>query len=33
MSSREIMDSKMGIDSRKEYAFRDTVVRHVVLLL
>jgi len=30
MSSREIMDSKMGIDSRKEYAFRDPVVRHVV---
>ena len=23
------MDSKNGIDSRKEYAFRDPVVRHV----
>jgi len=29
MSSREIHDSKNGIDSRKEYAFRDPVVRHV----
>ena len=29
MSSREIMDAKNGIDSRKEYAFRDPVVRHV----
>ena len=29
MSSREIMDAKDGIDSRKEYAFRDPVVRHV----
>jgi len=30
MSSREIMDAKMGIESRKEYGFRDPVVRHVV---
>ena len=30
MSSREIMDAKMGITSRKEYGFRDPVVRHVV---
>ena len=29
MSDREIMDGKNGIDSRKEYAFRDPVVRHV----
>ena len=29
MSDREIMDAKNGIDSRKEYAFRDPVVRHV----
>ena len=29
MSSREIMDAQDGIDSRKEYAFRDPVVRHV----
>ena len=29
MSSREIMDAKNGIESRKEYAFRDPVVRHV----
>ena len=29
MSSREIMDGMSGIDSRKEYAFRDPVVRHV----
>tara|TARA_X000001382_G_scaffold14865_1_gene9569 strand:- start:453 stop:764 length:312 start_codon:yes stop_codon:yes gene_type:complete len=29
MSSREIHDAKNGIDSRKEYAFRDPVVRHV----
>ena len=29
MSSREIHDAKSGIDSRKEYAFRDPVVRHV----
>ena len=29
MSSRETMDAKDGIDSRKEYAFRDPVVRHV----
>ena len=30
MSDREIMDAKNGIDSRKEYAFRDPVVRNVV---
>jgi len=30
MSDREIMDSKNGITSRKEYGFRDPVVRHVV---
>ena len=30
MSSREIMDAKMGFTSRKEYGFRDPVVRHVV---
>ena len=30
MSSREIMDAKMGITSRKEYGFRDPVVRSVV---
>ena len=29
MSSREIYDSMDGIDSRKEYKFRDPVVRHV----
>ena len=29
MSDREIMDAKNGIESRKEYAFRDPVVRHV----
>ena len=29
MSSREIYDSMDGIDSRKEYSFRDPVVRHV----
>ena len=29
MSDREIMDSKNGISSRKEYAFRDPVVRNV----
>ena len=29
MSSRKIMDAQDGIDSRKEYAFRDPVVRHV----
>ena len=29
MASREIMDAQDGIDSRKEYAFRDPVVRHV----
>ena len=30
MSSREIYDAKNGITSRKEYGFRDTVVRTVV---
>jgi len=30
MSSREIHDAKNGITSRKEYGFRDPVVRHVV---
>ena len=30
MSSREIMDAKIGITSRKEYGFRDPVVRNVV---
>ena len=30
MSSREISDAKSGITSRKEYGFRDPVVRHVV---
>ena len=30
MSSREISDAKSGITSRKEYGFRDTVVRNVV---
>ena len=30
MSSREIMDAKNGITSRKEYGFRDPVVRNVV---
>ena len=29
MSSREIYDGMDGIDSRKEYEFRDPVVRHV----
>ena len=29
MSSREIYDAMDGIDSRKEYAFRDPVVRRV----
>ena len=30
MSSREIMDAMDGITSRKEYGFRDPVVRNVV---
>ena len=30
MSSREIYDAKNGISSRKEYGFRDPVVRSVV---
>ena len=30
MSSREIYDAKNGISSRKEYGFRDPVVRNVV---
>tara|TARA_R110002110_G_scaffold8610_1_gene43099 strand:+ start:641 stop:1015 length:375 start_codon:yes stop_codon:yes gene_type:complete len=30
MSDREIMDAKSGITSRKEYGFRDPVVRNVV---
>ena len=30
MSSREISDAKNGITSRKEYGFRDPVVKHVV---
>ena len=30
MSDREIMDAKSGITSRKEYGFRDPVVRSVV---
>jgi hypothetical protein len=30
MSSREISDAKNGITSRKQYGFRDPVVRHVV---
>ena len=30
MSSREISDAKNGITSRKEYGFRDPVVRSVV---
>ena len=30
MSDREIMDAKCGITSRKEYGFRDPVVRNVV---
>ena len=30
MSSREISDAKNGITSRKEYRFRDPVVRSVV---
>ena len=30
MSSREIYDAKNGITSRKEYGFRDPVVRSVV---
>ena len=29
MSDREIMDAKSGITSRKEYGFRDPVVRKV----
>jgi hypothetical protein len=29
MSSREISDAKSGITSRKEYGFRDPVVRRV----
>ena len=29
MSDREIMDAKNGITSRKEYGFRDPVVRKV----
>ena len=29
MSDREIYDAKNGISSRKEYAFRDPVVRNV----
>ena len=29
MSSREIMDAKNGVTSRKEYGFRDPVVRKV----
>ena len=29
MSNKEIYDAKNGIESRKEYAFRDPVVRHV----
>ena len=29
MSDREIMDAKNGISSRKEYAFRDPVVKNV----
>ena len=30
MSSREISDAKNGITSKKEYGFRDPVVRNVV---
>ena len=30
MSSREIYDANIGISSRKEYGFRDPVVRTVV---
>ena len=30
MSSRDISDAKNGITSRKEYGFRDPVVRNVV---
>ena len=30
MSSREISDAKSGITSRKQYAFRDPVVKNVV---
>ena len=30
MSNREISDAKSGITSRKEYGFRDPVVRSVV---
>ena len=30
MSSREIMDARNGVTSRKDYGFRDPVVRHVV---
>ena len=30
MSSREISDAKSGITSRKEYGFRDPVVKNVV---
>ena len=30
MSSREISDARNGITSRKEYGFRDPVVRNVV---
>ena len=30
MSDREISDAKSGITSRKEYGFRDPVVRNVV---
>ena len=30
MSSREIYDAKNGITSRKEYGFRDPIVRNVV---
>ena len=30
MSSREISDAKNGITSRKEYGFKDPVVRNVV---
>jgi len=30
MSDREISDAKRGVTSRKEYGFRDPVVKHVV---
>ena len=30
MSDRELMDAKNGITSRKEYGFRDPVVKNVV---